>query len=166
MTGHKSKVIGQEDSAEVSGDSEKFKIRNKRKGHKRGWKSGIRKASSDLTVDFSSVSSLLLSKLSSKTVILDFIHMPIPPLHELILRHLPTHDRFLLRLAGRSLDLRKVSTNPKISASLLTKCLLNTKRRSYVWTAEKYNRFAGSGIWSSNNGWLQWSMSAKMLIFQ
>jgi hypothetical protein len=28
--------IMQEDSAEVSGDSEKFKIRNKRKGHKRG----------------------------------------------------------------------------------------------------------------------------------
>ena len=41
MTGHKSKVIGQEDSAEVSGDSEKLKIRNKRNGHKRGRKSGI-----------------------------------------------------------------------------------------------------------------------------
>ena len=45
-------AIGQEESAEVSGDSEKLKIRNKRKGHKRGRKSGIRNTSSDLTVDF------------------------------------------------------------------------------------------------------------------
>jgi hypothetical protein len=39
----------------------------------------------------SSVLSLLLSILSSKTVIVDF--MPIPPLHEFVLRHLPNHDK-------------------------------------------------------------------------
>ena len=74
----------------------------------------------------SSVSSLLLGKLSSKTAILDFIHMPIPPLHGFVLRNLPTHDIFLLSLVGRSLYLRKVSPNPIISASLLTKCLLTS----------------------------------------
>jgi len=65
MTGHKSKmctyhyVIGQEESAEVSGDSENLKIRNKRKGHKRGRKSGIRKTSSDLTVDFLNIRGIM-----------------------------------------------------------------------------------------------------------
>ncbi len=44
-------VIGLEKSVEVSGDPEKLKIRSKRKGHKRGRKSGIRKVRIDLTID-------------------------------------------------------------------------------------------------------------------
>ena len=52
-------VIGQEESAEVGYDSEELKIRNKRKGHKRGRKSGIRKASSDLNVDFLNIRGIM-----------------------------------------------------------------------------------------------------------